>query len=76
MVAVFAVFIGTGVDSIKQLGVGNAVAVGVDATLVRLVLLPAAMQLLGRWNWWFPLRREHQFARPQRVAEAPQLVRE
>ena len=54
MVAVFAVFIGTGVDSIKQLGLGNAVAIAVDATLVRLVLLPAAMQLFGRANWWLP----------------------
>ena len=40
MVAVFAVFVGTGVPSIKELGVGNAVAIAVDATLVRLVLVP------------------------------------
>jgi RND superfamily putative drug exporter len=54
MVAVFAVFVGTGVPSIKELGVGNAVAIAVDATLVRLVLVPAAMELLGEWNWWLP----------------------
>jgi RND superfamily putative drug exporter len=54
MVAVFAVFVGTGVPSIKELGVGNAVAIAVDATLVRLVLVPAAMELLGDWNWWLP----------------------
>jgi RND superfamily putative drug exporter len=54
MVAVFAVFVGTGVPSIKELGVGNAVAIAVDATLVRLVLVPAAMELLGKWNWWLP----------------------
>jgi uncharacterized membrane protein YdfJ with MMPL/SSD domain len=54
MVAVFAVFVGTGVPSIKQLGLGCAVAIAVDATLVRLVLVPAAMELLGRWNWWLP----------------------
>jgi uncharacterized membrane protein YdfJ with MMPL/SSD domain len=54
MVAVFAVFVGTGVPSIKELGVGNAVAIAVDATLVRLVLVPAAMMLLGDWNWWLP----------------------
>jgi RND superfamily putative drug exporter len=54
MVAVFAVFVGTGVPSIKQLGLGNAVAIAVDATLVRLVLVPAAMELLGRWNWFMP----------------------
>ena len=43
----------------KQLGVGLAAAILLDATLVRAVLLPAAMTLLGRWNWWAPamLRR-------------------
>jgi RND superfamily putative drug exporter len=58
MVAVFAVFVGTGVPSIKQLGLGSAVAIAVDATLVRLVLVPAAMELLGKWNWWMPRRLE------------------
>jgi RND superfamily putative drug exporter len=56
MVGVFLVFVGTGVPSIKQLGLGNAVAIAVDATLVRLVLVPAAMELLGRWNWYMPRR--------------------
>jgi hypothetical protein len=42
------------VPSIKELGLGNAVAIALDATLVRLVLVPAAMQLMGRWNWWLP----------------------
>ena len=54
MVAVFLVFVGTGLPSIQQLGLGNAVAIAVDATLVRLVLVPAAMELMGRWNWWLP----------------------
>jgi uncharacterized membrane protein YdfJ with MMPL/SSD domain len=54
MVSVFAVFIGTGVESIKEIGLGNAVAIGVDATIVRLALMPAAMKLFGRWNWWLP----------------------
>ena len=40
--------------SIKQIGVGCAVAIALDATLVRLVLVPAAMELLGDWNWWLP----------------------
>jgi RND superfamily putative drug exporter len=44
----------TGVPSIKQIGLGNAVAIAVDATIVRLVLVPATMKLLGRWNWWLP----------------------
>ena len=54
MTAVFAVFTLTGVPSIKELGLGNAVAIALDATLVRLILVPAAMQLFGDWNWWLP----------------------
>ncbi|MFL5906801.1 MAG: MMPL family transporter [Solirubrobacterales bacterium] len=54
MVCVFSVFVLTGVPSIKQLGLGNAVAIAIDATLVRLILVPAAMELLGEWNWWLP----------------------
>ena len=54
MFSVFSVFVLTGVPSIKELGAGCAVAIALDATLVRLVLVPAAMQLMGRWNWWLP----------------------
>jgi RND superfamily putative drug exporter len=54
MVAVFAVFVLTGVPSVAEIGLGCAVAIAVDATIVRLVLVPAAMELLGRWNWWLP----------------------
>jgi uncharacterized membrane protein YdfJ with MMPL/SSD domain len=54
MTSVFAVFVLTGVPSIKELGVGCAVAIALDATLVRLILVPAAMKLMGSWNWWFP----------------------
>ncbi|HXR31206.1 MAG TPA: MMPL family transporter [Solirubrobacterales bacterium] len=54
MTAVFAVFVLTGVPSIKELGVGCAVAIALDATLVRLILVPAAMKLFGDWNWWMP----------------------
>jgi len=54
MVAVFGAFAVAGASSIKQLGVGLAVAIFVDATVVRLVIVPAAMQLLGDWNWWLP----------------------
>ena len=58
-VAVFATFVATGVPSIQQIGLGTAVAIALDATLVRLVLVPAAMAVMGRWNWWLarPLRR-------------------
>jgi RND superfamily putative drug exporter len=54
MTAVFAVFVLTGVPSIKELGLGSAVAIALDATLVRLILVPAAMKLMGSWNWWMP----------------------
>ncbi len=54
MTCVFAVFFLTGVPSIKELGLGCAVAIALDATLVRLILVPAAMKLLGDWNWWMP----------------------
>ena len=54
MTAVFSVFVLTGVPSIKELGLGCAVAIALDATLVRLILVPAAMKLLGDWNWWMP----------------------
>ncbi len=54
MVAVFAVFAFVGVPTIREMGVGLAVAIALDATLVRLVLVPAMMVLFGRWNWWLP----------------------
>jgi RND superfamily putative drug exporter len=54
MVAVFLSFVGAGVPSVEQLGFAAAVAITVDATIVRLVIVPAAMKLLGRWNWWLP----------------------
>ncbi|HET7474315.1 MAG TPA: MMPL family transporter [Candidatus Limnocylindrales bacterium] len=54
MVCVFAVFVTLPLTIIKQLGFGLAVAVFLDATVVRSVLLPATMRLLGEWNWWLP----------------------
>jgi RND superfamily putative drug exporter len=54
MVAVFAIFATLSTLDIKQMGVGLAVAVLLDATLIRGVLLPAAMKLLGEWNWYLP----------------------
>lgn len=50
----FALF-GT-LDSValRQMGVGLAVAVALDATVIRGILLPASMKLLGDWNWWLP----------------------
>jgi len=54
MVVVFGTFALTGVPQIKEIGVGLAVAIALDATLVRLVLVPATMELMGAWNWWLP----------------------
>jgi RND superfamily putative drug exporter len=61
IVVVFAGFALGEVLAVKQLGVGLAIAVIVDATLVRMLLVPAVMSLLGDWNWWAPepLRRFH-----------------
>jgi RND superfamily putative drug exporter len=69
MVVVFLGFAAEGELVIKMLGVGLAVAVGLDATLVRLVLVPATMTLLGRRNWWFPRLRRRAPAVPQTVPE-------
>jgi RND superfamily putative drug exporter len=56
MVFVFAIFATLSQLSLKQLGVGLAAAVLIDATLIRGVLLPATMRLLGEWNWYLPRR--------------------
>jgi len=54
MVVVFGSFVLTPDVSVKQIGLGLAAAVLIDATVVRLVLVPAVMELLGRANWWLP----------------------
>jgi uncharacterized membrane protein YdfJ with MMPL/SSD domain len=54
MIAVFAIFATLSLLIFKQLGVGLAVAVLIDATIIRAVLLPATMKLLGDWNWYLP----------------------
>jgi len=54
MVVVFAVFVTIPFTFIQELGLGLAVAVFIDATIIRSVLLPASMTLLGDWNWWMP----------------------
>jgi uncharacterized membrane protein YdfJ with MMPL/SSD domain len=54
MVGVFAVFITLSFLDFKELGLGMAAAVLIDATIIRGVLLPASMRLLGDWNWYLP----------------------
>jgi uncharacterized membrane protein YdfJ with MMPL/SSD domain len=54
MVGVFAVFALMPILDMKEMGIGLAVAVLIDATIIRAVLLPASMRLLGDWNWYLP----------------------
>jgi uncharacterized membrane protein YdfJ with MMPL/SSD domain len=54
MVAVFSIFGTLSILTFKQFGVGLATAILLDATIVRAVLLPATMKLLGDWNWYLP----------------------
>ena len=54
MVVVFSAFALADVVTIKSIGVGMALAVFLDATIVRVLLVPATMRLLGEWNWWAP----------------------
>jgi RND superfamily putative drug exporter len=61
---------------IKALGVGVALAVALDATVVRALLVPATMRLLGHWNWWIPERLERVVAsRVSSEAEVEAAVR-
>jgi uncharacterized membrane protein YdfJ with MMPL/SSD domain len=54
MVCVFAIFATLPILDLKELGIGLSTAVLIDATIVRGVLLPASMKLLGDWNWYLP----------------------
>jgi RND superfamily putative drug exporter len=68
MIVVFSIFVATGVPIIQEIGLGAAIAIALDATLVRLVLLPAAMGLLGDLNWWLPTQIKPVQATPQTAA--------
>ncbi len=54
MVSVFAAFALADIITIKSIGIGMAIAVLIDATIVRVLLVPATMRLMGKWNWWAP----------------------
>jgi putative drug exporter of the RND superfamily len=54
MVCVFASFVLSGDPVVKEFGVGLAVAIAIDSTVVRCLLVPAVMELLGKWAWWMP----------------------
>jgi len=72
MVAVFLAFVTAPESFLKLLGVGMATAILIDATIVRMILVPAVMQLLGRANWWLPSWLDR---RLPRVALEPAEVR-
>jgi RND superfamily putative drug exporter len=72
MVVVFGAFVLTGVPAIKEIGLGLAVAIAIDATVTRLVLVPATMRLLGDWNWWLPAWLDRRL--PHLVDERPSLA--
>jgi len=67
MVAAFSGFIAGRVLGLQEFGIGLAVAIFLDATIVRAVLVPSLMALFGRWNWWLPERA----ARLVRVEPSP-----
>lgn len=54
LLAVTVPFAFADVAGVKQLGIGITAAVFLDVTMIRLVLVPALMKLMGRWNWWLP----------------------
>jgi RND superfamily putative drug exporter len=54
LAVVFAAFVTSGVTSIKMMGFGVALAVIIDATIIRALLVPALMRLFGERNWWAP----------------------
>lgn len=54
MIAVFVGFAFAGMPLVAEIGVACAVAIAVDATVVRLVLVPALMAMFAQWNWWLP----------------------
>jgi putative drug exporter of the RND superfamily len=67
MVAAFSGFLAGRIVGLQEFGLGLAVAIFVDATIVRSLLVPSLMALFGRWNWWLPGRA----ARMLRVAASP-----
>jgi RND superfamily putative drug exporter len=67
MVAAFSGFVDGRIAGLQEFGLGLAVAIFVDATIVRSVLVPSLMAVLGRWNWWLPTR----VARLAHVAPSP-----
>jgi putative drug exporter of the RND superfamily len=71
MVVAFLGFAVGRIEALREFGVGLAAAVLLDATIVRAILVPSLMAVLGRWNWWLP----EGVARVVRVAPSPLVNR-
>ncbi|WP_348775005.1 MMPL family transporter [Psychrobacillus sp. NEAU-3TGS] len=57
MIVITGAFAFTDVMPVKQIGLGIAIAVAIDASIIRLLLVPSLMKLFGKWNWWMPFRK-------------------
>ncbi|PLT27643.1 MMPL family transporter [Peribacillus deserti] len=62
MIVITGAFAFTGVMPVKQIGIGIAIAILIDATIIRILLVPSLMKLLGDWNWWMPFRKKSKIA--------------
>jgi RND superfamily putative drug exporter len=77
MVAAFMGFVAGSIVGLQQFGFGLAIAIFLDVTIIRALLVPSAMKLFGRWNWWLPegvarvFRVEPSPLEPRRPAVSP-----
>ncbi len=58
MIVLTGSFAFTDIMPVKQIGVGIAIAIAIDATIIRLLLVPSLMKLFGDWNWWLPFKKK------------------
>jgi RND superfamily putative drug exporter len=72
MFAAFMGFVAGSIVGLQQFGLGLAAAILIDVTLIRALLVPSAMKIFGRWNWWLP-ESVARFVRvePSPLADAP-----
>ena len=75
MFAAFMGFVAGSIVGLQQFGFGLAAAILIDVTIVRALLVPSAMKLFGKWNWWLPVVWHASFAssrrRSARIGHAP-----
>jgi putative drug exporter of the RND superfamily len=72
MFAAFMGFVAGSIVGLQQFGFGLAIAILIDVTIIRALLVPSAMKLFGRWNWWLPERAARIFrVEPSPLARSP-----